>query len=302
MKKIYLLLTIIFISFNASAQSENEPNNSFATADLFDFSTVFTASIGNGDAIDYHRLNYLSNRNFYLLVEATNISGNDAWLKLDMYDGREGAGLIYTKNIANNLSIPDGETVYDTIYICGHSIDNYFLAFTTNEEFDYQIQWFPVFSYLPDEPNNTLGQAIPFALNDTKEGTLGYTFRGNSTYDLQDWYQSGVLPAGDYSDVKLSLEGINTSCTAGGGKNISYMVFKSPDLATPFAQGFIGNVVERRGGHRNVLGLWIVSEVIGVVLFAFFQVMVFQHLLVYTEHFFKSVELKIVVGIGPFKC
>ena len=241
MKKIYLLLTIIFISFNASAQSENEPNNSFATADLFDFSTVFTASIGNGDAIDYHRLNYLSNRNFYLLVEATNISGNDAWLKLDMYDGREGAGLIYTKNIANNLSIPDGETVYDTIYICGHSIDNYFLAFTTNEEFDYQIQWFPVFSYLPDEPNNTLGQAIPFALNDTKEGTLGYTFRGNSTYDLQDWYQSGVLPAGDYSDVKLSLEGINTSCTAGGGKNISYMVFKSPDLATPFAQGFIGN-------------------------------------------------------------
>ena len=148
MKKFFLLLTILYISANASGQSENEPNNTFATADLFDFNVVLSASVGNGDAIDYHRLNYLSSRNFYLLVEATNISGNDAFLKFDMYDGREGSGLIYTKHISNNLNIPDGETVYDTIYLCSHSIDNYFIAFTSNGEFDYQIQWFPVFSYL----------------------------------------------------------------------------------------------------------------------------------------------------------
>lgn len=240
MKKFFLLLSVLYISATASGQSESEPNNTFATADLFDQGVDFTASVGNGDAIDYFRLNYLSNRNFYLLVEATNISGGDASLQFNMYDGREGAGLIYTKNIANNTAIPDGETVYDTIYLCSHSIDNYFITFSTNEEFDYQIKWYPFFSYDLDEPNNTSGQAIPFAVNTTKEGSIRYTFRGNANFDLEDWYQSGVLPAGNYNDIKLYLTGLNTNCTA-GTRNISYMVFKSPDLATPFAQGFIGN-------------------------------------------------------------
>ncbi|MFZ1305089.1 MAG: CARDB domain-containing protein [Ferruginibacter sp.] len=243
MKKILLLLLISLITVTvAGQQSESEPNNTFATADLFDFNDIFTASVGNGDGIDYHRLNYLSSRNFYLLLEATNISGGDAFLKFDMYDGREGAGLIHTRNISNNLNIPDGATVYDTIYLCSQSVDNYFIAFTTNGEFDYQIQWFPVLSYLPEnEPNNTSNNANPFAIHTTKEGSLQYTFRGNPTFDLIDWYQSGVLPAGNYNDIKLYLTGVNTNCTAAGTRNISYMVFKSPDLVTPFAQGFIGN-------------------------------------------------------------
>ncbi len=242
MKRFLPCILILFVQLVAFGQSpESEPNNTFATADLFNPYDSMTATVGNGDAIDYHRLNYLSNRNFYLLVEATNISGGDAFLKFDMYDGREGAGLIHTRNISNNLNIPDGATVYDTVYLCSQSIDNYFIAFTTNGEFDYQIQWFPVFSYLTDEPNNTSGQAIPFAFNTTKEGSIRYTFRGNATNDVEDWFQSGVLPARDYSDVKLYLTGLNTNCTAAGGRNISYMVFKSPNLATPFAQGFIGN-------------------------------------------------------------
>ena len=193
MKKVCLSIFVILIQLISFGQgSESEPNNSFATADLFDFNDIFTASVGNGDAIDYFRLNYLSSRNFYLLVEATNISGNDAFLKFDMYDGREGAGLIHTRNISNNLNIPDGETVYDTIYLCGQSIDNYFIAFTTNGEFDYQIQWYPVFSYLPEgEPNNTPGNATPFPIHTTKEGSIRYVFQGNTTYDVEDWYQSG---------------------------------------------------------------------------------------------------------------
>ena len=242
MKKVCLSIFVILIQLISFGQgSESEPNNSFATADLFDFNDIFTASVGNGDAIDYFRLNYLSSRNFYLLVEATNISGNDAFLKFDMYDGREGAGLIHTRNISNNLNIPDGETVYDTIYLCGQSIDNYFIAFTTNGEFDYQIQWYPVFSYLPEgEPNNTPGNATPFPIHTTKEGSIRYVFQGNTTYDVEDWYQSGVLPAANYNDINLILTGVNTNCSA-GGMNISYMVFKSPNLVTPFAQGFIGN-------------------------------------------------------------
>jgi len=257
MKKFFLLLTILYISANASGQSENEPNNSFATADLFDFNVVFSASVGNGDAIDFHRLNYLSSRNFYLLVEATNISGGDAFLKFDMYDGREAAGLIHTRNISNNLNIPDGATVYDTIYLCSQSVDNYFIAFTTNGEFDYQIQWFPVFSFLPEnEPNNSSGNADPFALHATQDGSIRYIFRGNATYDVEDWFQSGVLPAGNYNDIKLYLTAWNTNCTA-GGKNISYMVFKSPDLVTPFAQGFIGNTnsVEQYEMVESVISL-----------------------------------------------
>lgn len=152
MRRIYVSIIILFVQLTVFGQTpESEPNNTFATADLFDFNDVFSASVGNGDAIDYHRLNYLSNRNFYLLVEATNISGGDASLQFNMYDGREGAGLIYTKNIDDNTAIPDGVTVYDTIYLCGQSIDNYFITFSTNEEFDYQIQWFPVYSYDPEE-------------------------------------------------------------------------------------------------------------------------------------------------------
>lgn len=240
MRLFFLVLAILYIPLSALSQTETEPNDTFATADLFDFNVVLSASVGNGDAIDYFRLNYLSNRNFYLLVEATNISGGDASLQFNMYDGREASGLIYSKNIDDNTAIPDGVTVYDTIYLCGQAIDNYFITFSTNEEFNYQLQWFPVYSYDSDEPNNSAGQAIPFAFNTTKEGAIRYVFRGNPTYDTEDWFQSGVLPAGDYNTIKLYLTGLNTNCTA-GTMNISYMVFKSPDLVTPFAQGFIGN-------------------------------------------------------------
>jgi len=226
------------MQLTALSQTETEPNNTFATASNFPVFNTYTATVGGGDAIDYHRVNLTQNANFYMLVEATNNSGNDAFLEMQLYDGRQGTGLLLTRTIGNNLNVPDGETVYDTIYVCAKAIDTYYLTFTTNEEFDYQLQWFPVAAYDTDEPNNNSGVAAPFAIHAEKMAAIRYEFRGGVN-DTEDWFQSGVLPAGDYSDVKLYLEAWNSRCS-GGPTNITYQVFKVPNLVTPFAQGLIG--------------------------------------------------------------
>ncbi|HMW65624.1 MAG TPA: CARDB domain-containing protein [Chitinophagaceae bacterium] len=239
MKRLLLLLSLL-ISYSVSfSQSEIEPNNSFATASNFPMWQDYTASVGGGDAIDYHKINFFENASFYLLVEATNNSGNDAYLEMKMYDGREAAGELLTRTIGNNLNVPDGETVYDTIYVCAKAADTYYLSFTTNESFDYILKWYGVSTYSSDEPNNTSSNAIPFAMHTDMLASIRYEFRGGVN-DTEDWFQSLPFPAGDYSNMKLNIQATHAKCN-GSPANITYMVFKYPDLANPIAQGFVGN-------------------------------------------------------------
>ena len=61
MKRLLLLLSLL-ISYSVSfSQSEIEPNNSFATASNFPMWQDYTASVGGGDAIDYHKINFFEN-------------------------------------------------------------------------------------------------------------------------------------------------------------------------------------------------------------------------------------------------
>jgi hypothetical protein len=183
--KRFLPILLLFTYSVSFAQNESEPNNSFATASNFPMWQDYTASVGGGDAIDYHKINFFENANFYLLVEATNTSGDDAYLEMKMYDGRLAAGELLTRTIGNNLNVPDGETVYDTIYVCAKASDNYYLSFTTNESFDYILKWYAVSNYASDEPNNTSSNAIPFAMHTDMLASIRYEFRGgvNDTED-----------------------------------------------------------------------------------------------------------------------
>lgn len=240
MMRLILLLLSFFVYEFCAGQAEVEPNNTFAQATLLPSYVNYTATVGNGDAIDYHRVNLTVNANFYLLVEATNISGNDGGnIELKFYDGRQATGLLLTRTVGNNPSVDDGETVYDTIYICAKAIDDYYLTFTTNEEFDYVLHWFPVNTYTTDEPNNTSGTATPVMFNTPRSAAIRFEFRGGVN-DTEDWFQSGVLPAANYNEVKLYLDAQNARCS-GGNINITYQCYKAPDLVTPFATGFIGN-------------------------------------------------------------
>ncbi len=247
MRLICIGLAFVFAHLGAFAQTETEPNNTFATASNFPSFNTYTGTVGGGDAIDYHRVNLTQNANFYMLVEATNNSGNDAYLELKMYDGRQGTGLLLTHTIGNNLNVPDGETVYDTIYVCAKAIDNYYLSFTTNETFDYQLQWFPVAAYNTDEPNNNSLAAVPFAMHTEKMAATRYEFRGGIN-DTEDWFQSVTFPPGDYSSMKLYIEAWNARCS-GGPTNITYQVFKVPDLVNPFAQGLVGGAGSVAAGN-----------------------------------------------------
>ncbi|HRF24828.1 MAG TPA: hypothetical protein PLR98_11715, partial [Chitinophagaceae bacterium] len=66
MKRLLFLLSLL-ISYSVSfSQSESEPNNSFATASIFPTFQDYSASVGGGDAIDYHSVNFTQNGGFYL--------------------------------------------------------------------------------------------------------------------------------------------------------------------------------------------------------------------------------------------
>ncbi|MBL0305186.1 MAG: hypothetical protein IPQ25_03860 [Chitinophagaceae bacterium] len=237
---VIFIIATRFISFGQS--SEVEPNNSFSTASPLVLNDYTTASLGGGDDIDLHGVDFSYNANFYLELEITNTGSNGTQsLDLSIYNSltinNEYVGVFSS----SSFMVDEGETFYHTIYLCGLEADSFYLKFESTGDFDYTMRWYPANVYNKDDLyylyNNTPGTASPFSFDIEEEASLGYEFWGNTNFDTVDYFTT-TLPAANYDSVYLRIKAQNNQC--GGTQWIQYFCYKNGS-STPFASGFVGD-------------------------------------------------------------
>ncbi len=191
-----------------------EPNNSFATAlPITELQTkaghIKYFSNGAADDLDYYKTLLPKDGTLKIMVQATNMScANNQWVYLRGYDRRQGIGQIFEKYIAGNSAVAAGQTVYDTILICGRAADSFYLRFEASSSFKYQWSYAMVDTSVNDvEPNNSFATAIGIGSNQTKNGHIKYYANGIS--DDLDYYKF-VFTTSD--SLKLQLQATNMSC------------------------------------------------------------------------------------------
>lgn len=247
MKRYLLLLSALFSYAVSFAQSETEPNDDFASANSIYQGDDFYANVGPSD-IDYFTFYPNTGGALRFYIGVGNYSGATAYVEMNVYDGRQGGGgLLYSET----FEVQDG--VYDIFErrLCALEPDDYYVSFTSTEDIDYYIRWEPFSSYPSDVNNETSGTAISFNMDSLKAAYIGYQFRGGAL-DTEDWFKSTPIPAGDNSSLKLYMEATHTTCYITNA-NISYEVYKYPDLTTPIAQGVMG-------GNSNVPSYGVVNQ------------------------------------------
>ncbi|MBC7848282.1 MAG: hypothetical protein H7Y31_01035, partial [Chitinophagaceae bacterium] len=252
MKKLYMLLALlasllVVLPEHASAQTypEIEPNNSFSTATLLKrYPDTLVATVSSIGGIDYYKfdLSYYINTlqakagtlSAYFVV--TNNGATGDVLKVELFNGLQGGGLVTTENFNN---IAAGQTGQVQLQACGNAIDDYYLAVSTAGNFSYRMIWYFSDANPNSEPNNTRATAttIPYSpLPDYREA-IQYRYRGNPDTDTVDYFKT-VLPAGNYQGVSLNIKAKNNSCL--NGQWIQYAAYKNSEI-TPFQTGYVGN-------------------------------------------------------------
>ena len=241
---VFIFLALFFSIETSYAQSyfETEPNNSFATAGLLKKNNdTLGASIGGADAIDHFifELDYFYNLNYksgtiVLNVSVTNTGTEESWIKAEIFNGLEAAGLIHSENI--NGTVAPGATVNKTIRICGLAKDDYFIAMTTNGNFNYKLHWYYSDPNPNDEPNDSRATAFPITYDtlNSKRQSVYYKYRNE--VDTVDFFKT-ILPAGNYDNVNLDILAKNNSCE--NGKWIMYALYKN-ESEIPLETGYIG--------------------------------------------------------------
>ncbi len=249
MKRTFQLLLPLFFACiclqEAAAKTypEAEANNSFATAgNMVNFDTL-TAAVGGPDAIDFFKPDIAfwsqygySTGTIVVYITATNTGTTPAKLWMDLYNGLQGAGLVYTDSTA---SMAAGATRTASFRFCGQYMDDFYLAFRSNGTVDYQVVWYFSDPNPNAEANNNGAAATPFpfdTLNALRQA-VNYQYRLNVNTDPEDWFRT-TLPAGDYANMALEIKAKNNSCVAGRG--IQYAVYRNSE-ATPIATGYVGN-------------------------------------------------------------
>ena len=234
------IIAIRFISFGQS--SEVEPNNSFSTASPLEVNDPTTASLGGGDDIDFHGLDFNYNANFYLVLEITNTGSNGTQsLDLSIFNSLKINDEYVGVFSASSFIVDEGETFTTTINVCGLEADSFYLKFESLGDFDYTMEWYPANVYNKDDLyylyNNTPGTASPFSFDTEEEASLGYEFWGSTNFDTVDYFTT-TLPAANYDSVYLRIRAQNNQC--GGTHWIKYFCYKNGS-STPFASGFVGD-------------------------------------------------------------
>ncbi|MFZ4057265.1 MAG: CARDB domain-containing protein [Ferruginibacter sp.] len=192
-----------------------EPNNDFTTALLINETEqkvghVKYASNGIFDENDYYKTKLPKDGTIKLMVQATNIScNNNQWIYVHGYDNRKGSGQIFEKYIADNSSVAAGQTIYDTIFLCGRAVDSFYLRIRASGAFNYQWSYVMVDTSINDiEPNNNFTTAIGVGSNQTKYGHIKYS--ANGSRDDLDYYKFVYTADGN---LKINMQATNQSCS-----------------------------------------------------------------------------------------
>lgn len=212
MKKVLLLFIVqsLLMGLLHAQVQENEPNNSFQTADTIREASVKRGAVSVSDASDYFSTTLSADGTVQVIVSATNAGSGNGYLRFYFYDksGRE----IVNRIISNRTDVAPGITVTDTIKIYSRGADlMYFRLYADNQPFNYILRYNLTTQSLTDpEPNNSTGEASILNESNLKNGHIGYTTDG--TYDSRDYYKITTNADGT---IKIFASGINTGNTAG---------------------------------------------------------------------------------------
>ena len=217
-----------------------EPNNDFATAlPIAELQTIVGhikyISNGGADDFDYYKTLLPKDGTIKIMVQATNMScANNQWVYLRGYDRRQGSGQIFEKYLAGNSAVAAGQTVYDTILVCGRAADSFYLRFEASNSFKYQWSYVMVDTSANDiEPNNSFATAIGVGSNQTKRGHIKYYSNGGS--DDFDYYK---FIFANTDSLKLQMQATNMSC---GNNQWIYIRAYDKNFNQLFERYFAGN-------------------------------------------------------------
>ena len=247
MKKFILAAIFICLQIFVFGQSETEPNDTYQTASEVLENEVTTASLGSGDIVDYHLLDFdyqllKHDGNLNIVLEITNTgSTGTQTLSVSVYNSLTDNGELVSGIYFINYPTDPGETIYDTIKLCGQTADQFYLKIESTGDFDYTMQWYGFNLYEADDLywqyNNTPATASTFSFNIQKEASIGYEFWGDINYDTLDYFTT-TLPAGNYDSINLKIQAQNNQC--GGTNWVKYACYKNGST-TPFATGYVGD-------------------------------------------------------------
>lgn len=206
-------LMMLFLFFNLSIyaqKNETESNNNFSIATAIDQDTTILATINNtNDPEDYFATEIKTPGTIRLVISATNLSGGNAFLYVNGYDGRKSAGQIMGTYVGGTSSLPPNATVYDTVILYGRGLDSFFLRFNSSAPFSYSFKY-TLLDLSPQdvEPNGNVNQSNAILEKQKKSGQLGYAFKGQT--DATDWY-STKLSADGTLKIKFNVKNVHSA-------------------------------------------------------------------------------------------
>lgn len=212
MKQILLFLTMQFLLLGLlNAQvPENEPNNSFQTADVLQEAMLKQGSVSISDQRDYFSTALSADGTLQVIITGTNTGAANGYLRFFCYDksGRE----LVNRILTNRTDLAPGASIADTINIYSRSADlMYFTLYADNQPFNYSLRYNLITQGVNDtEPNNSTAEAIAMNEDEPKRGHIGYT--ADAFYDTQDYYKTVLSADGT---MKIVASGVNTGSQPG---------------------------------------------------------------------------------------
>lgn len=197
-----------------TSANDAESNNSFATAIAHSENEIKKGHIkyfsnGGADDFDYYKTLLPKDGAVKIIVQATNMScANNQWVYMRVYDRRKGSGEIFQKYLSNISNVAAGQTIYDTIYICGRAADSLYIRYEASSSFKYEFYYQVVDTSGNDvEPNNSFSTATGVGSNQVKNGHIKYFSNGGA--DDYDYYKF-IFNSSD--SLKLQMQATNKSC------------------------------------------------------------------------------------------
>lgn len=201
---IYLITAALMLLFSnrSFSQTESEPNNSIATANVVVEGATISGDVGPGDANDYFLGIPNDDGTVTMTVQYANNSGN-AGADLFIYMLNEAGAQIGSQTLTN-IGLPGTGTGTITVH-CRLADTVYFLV-NSGFAIDYDLSFNTASTGVADtEPNNAFGEATFFASGNSVDGRIGYL---SVARDVDDYYFT-VLPDDGTLEVYLDYE--NTS-------------------------------------------------------------------------------------------
>ncbi len=217
MRKITTLLFLLLAGLASIAQTaEQEPNDSFGTANNISSDNTITGNISSGSDNDYFVSQLPSAGTVTIYVKATNTGAAFSWLSLTVFGGNHGQ--IGGRYISGSTSIAAGATVYDTLILYGRGAESVFFQYSAGNMFSYEFKYKITDSGTNDvEPNGSFASANLINQHETKSGLIKYVTNGIS--DDYDFYKTKTPNDGT---LKIYVSATNT---AGANNWLNLVVF-----------------------------------------------------------------------------